>query len=178
MGKRSDYERRPRDYYPTPKKAVEPLIGHLPQKFSYCEPCAGNGALVNHLEEMFQALCFLAMDVEPQQDWIVEGDGVDLQEEDVLYCEYIITNPPYKWDVVKPLMEKWIDLCPTILLLPADFMHNKRFHPFLKQCDKIVSVGRVKWIEDSKSVGVDNYAWYFFDKYAKETKFYGRSYDR
>jgi len=39
MGKRSDFERIPRDYYPTPIEAVEPLIAHLPyEKFDYVEP--------------------------------------------------------------------------------------------------------------------------------------------
>ena len=29
MGKRSDFERIPRDFYPTPYKAVLPLLPHL-----------------------------------------------------------------------------------------------------------------------------------------------------
>ena len=33
MGKRSDFERKPRDFYPTPMEAVEPLLEHLPQDF-------------------------------------------------------------------------------------------------------------------------------------------------
>ena len=40
MGKRSDFERKPRDFYPTPFAAVEPLIQHLPQGFAFAEPCA------------------------------------------------------------------------------------------------------------------------------------------
>jgi hypothetical protein len=40
---------------------------------------------------------------------------------------------------------------------------------------KIVSIGRVKWIEDSKSVGKDNCCWYLFDRVGSDkTKFYGR----
>ena len=50
MGKRSDFERKPRDFYPTPFEAVEPLIKHLPREFTFAEPCAGDGALVGHLE--------------------------------------------------------------------------------------------------------------------------------
>ena len=48
MGKRSDFERKPRDFYPTPMEAVEPLLPHLPEGFKFAEPCAGNGALVEH----------------------------------------------------------------------------------------------------------------------------------
>jgi len=46
MGKRSNFERVERDYYPTPIQAVEPLIDHLPQgTFDFVEPCAGDGRL-------------------------------------------------------------------------------------------------------------------------------------
>jgi hypothetical protein len=49
MGKRSSFDRVPRDYYPTPIEAVEPLIDHLPYSFDYVEPCAGDGRLVQHI---------------------------------------------------------------------------------------------------------------------------------
>lgn len=172
------YEKRPRDFYPTPFKAVEPLKGFLSTGLTFCEPCAGDGALVKHIESLFQAECFLPVDIEPQADWIIKGDAIDLNEEAVQYCDLIITNPPFTWSVLKPLMEKWISLRPTVLLLPADFMHNIRFSPFLKTCWFIKSIGRVKWIEDSKSGGVENYAWYMFDKDMSPydtTTFYGRT---
>jgi len=40
----------------------------------------------------------------------------------------------------------------------------------------IVSVGRVKWIPDSKHTGKDNVCWYLFTKYmqTKQTEFIGR----
>ena len=50
MGKRSDFERKPRDFYPTPLEAVEPLIPHFDGQFTFTEPCAGNVVLVDHLE--------------------------------------------------------------------------------------------------------------------------------
>ena len=172
------YEKRPRDFYPTPAKAVTPLTKHLQQNFSFCEPCAGNGALVGHLERMFNAVCFLPLDIEPQADWITKGDGNSLTAEAVEYCDCIITNPPFTWNVLQPLMDKWIGLRQTILLLPADFLHNLRFAPYLDVCERVVSIGRVKWLEDSKATGVENYAWYFFDKdkdVGNTTQFYGRT---
>lgn len=177
MGKRSEFEKRPRDFYPTPLKAVEVLKDHLPDGFTYCEPCAGNGALVDHLETVFpQSLLFLALDIEPQADWILSGDASLLSSESVENCQYIITNPPFTWSVLKPMLDRWIDLRPTVLLLPADFVHNQRFAPYLKKCTKIVSIGRVKWIEGSKTAGVDNYIWAFFDKNNNNpTEFYGRT---
>lgn len=50
MGKRSSFERIERDFYPTPYKAVPPLIPHLRGVIKFAEPCCGNGALIRHLE--------------------------------------------------------------------------------------------------------------------------------
>lgn len=175
MGKTSSYEKRPRDFYQTPSKAALPLKGHLPKDFWYCEPCAGGAALIRHLDDLFNATAFVAKDIEPQADGIEVGNGLDLTQEELEFCDYIITNPPFTWSVLSPLMDKWISLKPTILLLPADFMHNVRFSKYLKCCTKIVAIGRIQWIEGSKGAGVENYAWYFFDKDNKETtRFFGR----
>ena len=46
MGKRSAFERRAGDAYPTPIEAVLPLIPHLRGVRNFAEPCAGDGALV------------------------------------------------------------------------------------------------------------------------------------
>ena len=50
MGKRSSFERRKADFYPTPRAAVEDLIRHLHGICSFAEPCAVDGALIRHLE--------------------------------------------------------------------------------------------------------------------------------
>ena len=50
MGKRSNFERRDKDKYYTPRAAVEPLLPHLKPNSTFFEPCAGNGALIEHLE--------------------------------------------------------------------------------------------------------------------------------
>ena len=42
-------------------------------------------------------------------------------------------------------------------------MHTKQSIPFLKMLKKVVSVGRVKWIEGSAGVGKDNCCWYLFE---------------
>ena len=47
MGKRSDFDRIPRDYYPTPKAAVGPLLPHLLPATLFIEPCAGEGHLID-----------------------------------------------------------------------------------------------------------------------------------
>ena len=65
---------------------------------------------------------------------------------------------------------------PTWLLFDADWAHTKQSAPYMTSCVKIVSIGRVKWIEDSKMTGKDNCAWYLFDaNHNSPTEFYGRT---
>ena len=68
MGKRSNFERREADFYPTPRAAVLPLIPYLRAGIrTFAEPCAGDGALVRHLET-FGLRCVYAGDIRTGQD--------------------------------------------------------------------------------------------------------------
>ena len=175
MGKRSDFDRVPRDYYPTPIEALEPLIKHLPSSFTYVEPCAGDGRLIDHIKFLTGGLssCNGAYDVEPQSLLVTKADALDLVSS---FADYYITNPPWNRAILHPLIEHLSSQKPTWLLFDADWMHTKQSAPFMTYCHKIVSVGRVKWIEDSKHTGKDNCCWYLFDKNAKwfSTEFFGR----
>jgi hypothetical protein len=37
MGKRSDFERKPNDYYPTPATAIIPLLPHLHDRTKFAQ---------------------------------------------------------------------------------------------------------------------------------------------
>jgi len=52
MGKRTFFERREADFYPTPFKAVPPLIPYLRRDGikTFAELCCGEGDLIRHLE--------------------------------------------------------------------------------------------------------------------------------
>jgi hypothetical protein len=67
VGKRSSFDRIPRDFYPTPYEAVVPLLPHLPWPCSFIEHCAGDGALIRHLERAGH-VCNFAYDIEPRAD--------------------------------------------------------------------------------------------------------------
>ena len=56
MGKRSDFERKPRDFYPTPFAAVEPLIDHLPNKFTFYEHWNSTMHILTFKQYLFQEL--------------------------------------------------------------------------------------------------------------------------
>ena len=171
MGKRSNFERIPRDFYPTPIEAVLPLLPHVEYGTMFLEPCAGNGALVKHLEANGLS-CHAAYDIAPAADFVMRADaldGVDLGSAD---C--IITNPPWDRKILHHMIVEFSNTAPTWLLFDADWVHTKQAAPFLPRLRKIVSVGRVKWIPNSKMTGKDNCAWHLFDKTGSGTSFIGR----
>jgi hypothetical protein len=174
MGKRSDFPRRERDYYPTPVSAVLPLIDHLPARFSYIEPCAGDGALVRALYsfagvahdgtfrpslEYASDVCPVGRDAEPVCD---TKDAFSITNAPT-GVDFFITNPPWSRSILHPLILHLSSIRPTWLLFDGDWMHTIQAAPYLKRCRKIVSVGRVKWIPGSPYSGKNDCAWYFFD---------------
>lgn len=175
MGKRSDFERKPRDFYPTPYEAVVPLFAHI-DKHTYHEPCAGNGTLIGHLARN-GLVCSGAGDIEPDNanhsttiPYIVTADATQVQNA----VAQFITNPPWDRPILHAIIENLRTQAPTWLLLDADWAHTKQASPYLKFCEKIVSIGRVKWIEGSKHTGKDNCCWYKFVKNNVDTVFIGR----
>ena len=177
MGKRSNFERIPRDFYATPIAAVEPLIPHLPYTFDFVEPCAGDGRLVEHLSKLTDghAECLFKSDIEPQGQDIQAMDALTLSLGAYGVVDFCITNPPWERKFLHPFIDHWVDLCPTWVLFDADWMHTKQSAGLMTYCAKVVSVGRVKWIEGSKNTGKDNCCWYLFDRDAEVTEFYGRT---
>ena len=175
MGKRSDFERVERDWYPTPKEAVVPLLPHLPRGCYFAEPCAGDGRLAEHLWEAGHT-CGWWCDIEPQGKYqIPKMSAFEMGANDVAECDYIITNPPWDRKLLHPMIEHFCALKPTWLLFDADWLHTRQSARFMPWLVKIVSVGRVKWIPDSKMTGKDNCAWMLFDVNNKEgTQFHGR----
>jgi hypothetical protein len=161
MGKRSSFERVPRDFYPTPADAVSALLPHLFQRTRFCEPCAGDGALIGHLL-VAGHFCEFAFDIEPKVDWIHTADARSMWSDGNPDC--YITNPPWARDILHPIIENLSRHLPTWLLFDADWMHTRQSAPFMPYLRKIVSVGRVKWIPDSPFTGKDNCCWYLFDQ--------------
>ena len=95
MSKRApQFDRRPRDFYPTPAAAVFPLLRHVLPGTAFYEPCAGDGALVDHLTQ-HGLICTGASDIEPQRDDIRRIDAFDLTESDLREADCIISNVPW-----------------------------------------------------------------------------------
>lgn len=168
MGKRSDFERRKNDAYQTPPVAVVPLVPHLRGIRTFAEPCAGEGKLIAALQS-HGLKCAYRGDIE---------DGLDaLIDPALAYArvDAIITNPPWTREILHPMIRRFQAIAPTWLLFDADWAHTRQAVPFIDQCSHIVSVGRVKWIEDSPYTGKDNAAWYrFHEQHAGGPRFYAK----
>lgn len=168
MGKRSNFERHERDYYPTPYHATEPLTAYL-QPCSFVEPCAGDFRLAEHLINQGFS-CTWACDIEPMHDNVKEQDAFSLMNKPNLT---IITNPPWDRKILHPMIDHFKSVSPsTWLLFDADWMHTKQSHAYMPYCKTIISIGRVKWFDDK--AGKDNAVWYEFVPNETTTTFIGR----
>jgi hypothetical protein len=173
MGKRSDFERKPRDWYPTPEAGVLPLLPHLAPNTSFIEPCAGDGALIGWLEKHGHK-CVDAIDIEPLADGIEQANALEC-EWDARDGLIVLTNPPWRRDILHTMIEHFRKQMPTWLLLDADWAHTRQAAPYMRYCSKIVSIGRLKWIPDSKMSGKDNCAWLAFEAEPVDTVFIPRT---
>lgn len=156
---------RPRGFWPTPFDAVKPLIRFLPPRAIYAEPCAGDGALIRHLSDLWSGgSCAFACDLVPNGAGIVEGDAREVN----FRPELFITNPPWpvvggRGDPAISILQHLSGIARTWALLPWDFAANDYFGKISSACVQIVPIGRVSWLNNGKG-GKDNAAWYLFDQ--------------
>ncbi len=173
MGKRSDFERIPRDLYDTPAEAVVPLTPFIKDVKEYWEPCVGNWALVDAIKELGVSCYGYGSDINGNSG--PACDATKYQFSSVLkYKIPFITNPPWDRPVLHAIIDNLSKQAPTWLLIDADWAHTKQTDmakrglktvpELMKHCRKIVAVGRVKWIPNSKHTGKDNCCWYLFDQ--------------
>jgi hypothetical protein len=156
VGKRSDgFERRERDFYPTPYEAVLPLLPHLPERVRFVEPCAGDGRLVRHLERHGHH-CIDAFDLEPQDASVRQANALNVWPTS---GHMVITNFPWSRVMLHPLLDHWRLLMPVWTLLDANWLFTAGAAPYLRFVSDVVVVGRVKWIEGSKQTGKDDSIW-------------------
>ena len=156
MGKRSTFDRVPRDIYDTPWKAVLPLVDVLKPRTPFIEPAFGEGALARSLVACGHRLVEAHdLPTDARTHSYSPGPGV-----------MFITNPPF-WgqsEDLHPLIENLSNQAPTWLLMSADWLFNQSSGPLTRRLRRIVAVGRVKWIPGSANVGMENVAWLLFDR--------------
>lgn len=191
MARRGEtFARRKNDAYDTPGHAIEPLLSYLPARFRFIEPCAGKGDLARYLDRESRR-CLALFDIKPRaprmdprdnrthNPAIEKGNAATFRLSDSpMRPDLFITNPPWTWELLVPIILNLYWQRPTWLLLSADLIHNDRFSPFEPICTKIVSAGRVRWMEgqeeDKGHAPYDNAAWHLFDAEGRHPTIYGR----
>lgn len=169
MGKYSNFPRIERDAYQTiDPRAVDKLLPHLHGVRTFAEPCAGEGHLVGQLQRA-GLVCTYEGDI---------GSGLDALthpfDQDAVF-DAIISNTPWDRPILHAMILRFQSMAPTWLLFDADWAHTKQSGPYLDQCSHIVSVGRLKWIPDTKMTGKENCAWYrFHAQHTGGPRFIGR----
>ena len=157
MGKRSDFEPRENDFYPTPFEAVPPLIPYLRGIRTFAEPCCGEGDLVRHLES-FGRVCVYAGDIVTGQDALARASYGAI--------DTIITHPPFSRKSI-PLLRRLIahfqNIAPTWLLLRLGMASTIWMAPLLRHCSDIVVVPRLILIKGTEQGGMEDHAWYRFN---------------
>ena len=182
MGKRSEFERIPKDkYYTWDARAYPVLFAHLGDDVkTFAEPCAGGGNMIMFLED-HGLRCVHASDIEPDEpDGLVAYEGPEIRTQsyetidsmDFAVADVIITNPPWGRKTLHPFLEWCRDMGkPAWLLLDSNWAFTKQAQPYLVYCDLIVPTPRLKWIPDSDHAAKDDTSWYRFQPYACDTIF-------
>lgn len=166
MGKRSNFKRRKNDFYETPYEAILPLLPHLEDYSTFYEPCLGNGALVRHLEANTHR-CFGGSDLE------IDATTASYNTPEI---DYFITNPPWTRELLHPMILNLSRQLDTWLLFDAGWMFTKQAISYLTFCERIVTVGRLKWIEGSAHSSKDDCCWYkFVAKPVQKIQFFPKS---
>ncbi len=93
-------ERNARDFYRTPRWCVEALLKHEPLGPPYCDPCCGDGAILEVLAEHGEAF---GGDIHPPSVGACTASGLDAWIVDFLtdldssdQRQSIVMNPPYR----------------------------------------------------------------------------------
>lgn len=152
----------PLDFYPTPARALPPLLKVLRSPVRYIEPAAGDGTLVDMLAG-YGHVCVKAFDIKPRCSDITARSALDLTEGDIGDATVFLTNLPWSWPLFPDLVRHLIALRPLWTLAPARFAHAARSAPLMDMCRDIIALPRLKWFPDSKAQGMQDSVWLHFD---------------
>lgn len=178
MGKHSNFERKPQDAYQTiDPKASAVLFPHLRGIETFAEPCAGEGFLVGQLQAL-GLICTYEGDIKTGQDALAYPFEQDAE------FDAIITNPPWRRVILHPMIDRFMRIAPTWILLDANWAHTTQEKPrdiqpkvpyLLDRCSHIVSVGRLLWEPGTNQKGKEDAAWYrFHAQHTGGPRFIGR----
>lgn len=143
-------------------RAVAALLPHLAPRTRFIEPCAGKGDLVRQLVAAGHR-CIDQFDIAPRAPGIRQQDAATWTNATPRWEAVIITNPPFDWPLLRPLLENWREqVAFSWLLLPAAFMHthSQGRGEVIQRTTNIVSIGRMQWVIPSDHSDTKDYCWY------------------
>ena len=121
LANKSAVDRSKTDFYPTPKEVTIALLKHLniPIDSTIWEPACGDGRMAEVMKEMGYKV--ISSDL---NDMGYGSTGIDYLNADMVECDWIITNPPFKIsvDFIKKCREHGK---PFALLLKSQYWHSK-----------------------------------------------------
>ena len=177
MGKRSDFKKVERSLYKTKDwRAFAALKPFVKPGMVFCEPCAGEGDLIDGLESM-GLICSYAGDVEPLREGIKRRDALTLTKPSGGKVKRIITNPPWDRKILHAMIWRFIDIADEVwLLFDSDWAFTQNAMQFSDVLTDIVAIGRLNWIEGTAYDGKDNCSWYRFSRdHVGATRFWPRT---
>jgi len=160
MGKYSANEKIPRDKWPTPYHALEPLLPFLTPQTRFIEPCANDGRLIRHMQRHGH-ICVGALDIEPRHPSVKQGDATKARWKNP---PLFVTNLPFSRDLMHRLIDHLAEQAPLWTIIQSDWAYTSQATEYMAYCTDIVTIGRVMWIDGSASAGKENYSFYRFDK--------------
>lgn len=121
LANKSSIDRSKTDFYPTPKEVTIALIEYLniPKSNTIREPACGDGRMAEVMKDMGYNV--ISSDLNNMGYGVT---GIDYLKADLVECDWIITNPPFKISV--GFIEKCIEHGkPFALLLKSQYWHSK-----------------------------------------------------
>lgn len=166
----SGYERRERDFYPTPAWVTYALGEKWSLPTEIWEPACGEGDMSRALTAMGHKVT--STDIEPAPD--SGGKVFDFLKDQGIKARAIVTNPPFNLAdqfIVRALAVTQSERGLVAMLLPTDFDHAKKRVPLFSEhpkfACKIVLTKRIRWFEgrpeDKGKQPMGNHAWFVWD---------------
>lgn len=166
MGKRSHFEKIPKDkYYTWDKRAGEKFKPYAKTGIKYAEPFAGDGDLIKQLSDIGLE-CVFECDIESENPIITIRDAFTITKDDLKKAnvEEIITNPPWTREILHKVLDHFVPMgYPLWIILDANWLFTKQSVIYRqKWLTDIVPIGRMKWIPNTTMAGKDDVVWLRF----------------
>ena len=161
MRGRKKEDKEEHEFYPTPIDAVELARPLLDQNKKWWEPCAGDGRILKHFDNVI-----LGTDIKPRSAEVQEDDFRTMDKPENI--EGIITNPPFTlgYDLIKKSLYEW--KIPALLLMRVEYIAAKARQDVVKHMtDMHIVSDLIKFETISGRIvngnGTGRCAWMLFD---------------